>query len=120
MDLTKFLTVFDFVIKAILPGTLKLAGVPDDKNAEIIDLTSQAETALGPGTGPAKLQAVLKGVGDGMALKGAKPETIAAVTSATSTGINAAFEIAKQVHALHTSTTDAAGSVPTPAPGGTV
>lgn len=101
----KFLSVFDFVVKAVLPGTLALAGVPADMVTPIVALSQDAETALGPGSGPAKLQAVVDGIGQAMTAKGADPTTIATVQGAAVTGINAGFGIAKDVQALHAAAT---------------
>lgn len=99
--MSTFLSVFDFVAKAVLPGTLALAGVPQDKIQPIVGLAQEAEAALGDGTGPEKLQHVLNGVSDTMKASGADDATIAGVQGAAVTGINAAFSIAKNVQALH-------------------
>lgn len=105
----KFLSVFDFVVKAVLPGTLALAGVPADKVQPIVGLATEAEAALGDGTGPEKLQHVLSGVADGMKASGASDATIAGVQGAAVTGINAAFDIASKVKVLHDAHTAAGG-----------
>jgi hypothetical protein len=97
----KFLSVFDFVVKAVLPGTLTLAGVPQEQVSAITHLAGEAEQALGPGTGPEKLQHVINGIADGMKAKGADDVTIAQVQGIAVTGINTAFDIAKQVKTLH-------------------
>lgn len=118
MDLGKFLKVFDFVRSAVLPGTLALAGVPQDKIGTIVTLAGDAEGALGPGTGPQKLQYVLDGLQNGMKTAGASDTTIASVSDAATAGIASAFTIAKDVQALHASHVDnliASGVVPTAA-----
>lgn len=97
----KFLSVFDFVTKAVLPGALVLAGVPAEMVQPIIGLSQEAEAALQPGTGPEKLQHVINGIGNAMQAKGADPVTIATVQGAAVQGINAGFAIAKDVKALH-------------------
>lgn len=113
MSMSKFLSVFQFVIKAVLPGTLALAGVPIEMVTPIVSLAQDAETALGPGTGPQKLQAVVDGIGQTMTAKGADPTTIAAVQGAAVTGINAGFSIATDVQALHAAAINSASAANT-------
>jgi hypothetical protein len=95
-----FLSIFKLA-QTILPGALALKGVSPEHIQQITHLTGEAEAALGPGSGPEKLQHVVNGIGDALKAKGADDVTIAGVQGVAVEGINAAFSIAKDVQAVH-------------------
>jgi len=99
--------------KTVLPGVLAIAGVPDDKIGSVVGAVTEAETALGPGTGQQKLAAVVRGTQQVMTTAGASPATIAATTDAIVTGLNAGIKIVNDVQALKVSEAPAPPAPPT-------
>ncbi len=100
MSKTDKLLMWIALAKTVLPGVLVIAGVPSDKITPIVGAVTEAETALGPGTGQQKLAAVVRGVQQTMAASGADPSTIAATTDAIVTGLNAGIKIVNDVQQI--------------------
>lgn len=96
----KILSWLKFAEK-LLPTGLISAGVNPEKVHGLTGAIIDAETALGPGTGAEKLAAVVKGVTDGMTVKGVAPATIAATKQTLEHGVSSAVQLVNDVHALH-------------------
>ena len=94
--------------KIILPFVLQAKGVSPEIAGKVTTLVTDAETALGAGTGEQKAAAVLKGVEDAMA--GASPAKIDATKDLVRIGLTDGIKAVNDVHALR--------ATPDPAPAG--
>jgi hypothetical protein len=87
--------------KIILPFVFQAKGLDPQLAGHITDLVTDAETALGPGTGEQKAAAVLKGVEDGMTAAGASPAKIGATKDLVQIGLTDGIKAVNDVHELH-------------------
>lgn len=100
MSLTDVLKWIAFA-KAILPLALAAKGVGSEKIGSIVQTATDAETALGPGSGTQKLAAVVDGVTASMHASGASADLIATTTAAVTSGLQTGIALVNEVQQIH-------------------
>lgn len=88
------------IAKIILPFVFAAKGVDPTLVGHVTDLVTDAETALGAGTGPEKAAAVLKGVDDAMSAANADPAKIAATKDLVTIGLTDGIKAVNDIHTL--------------------
>lgn len=104
--MTKMDTVLKWIgiAKIILPFVFASKGVDPALIGHITDLVTDAEAALGPGTGADKAAAVLKGVDDAMTAAGVDPAKIGATKDLVTIGLSDGIKAVNDIHTLKAST----------------